>query len=328
MRESFIPSTPYARLIAGERGVPLSDAVPTGRFGAVRARDIPEAPAGTGDRATPLARRMAQALGVELSAVRGSGHREKILKRDVLAAQAAPAPAAGVPASQAPAGGERRERLAGMRGVVARRMSRAHAEIPPVTHTVKADVTELEAARRRLGENGARYSVNDFVLMAVAKALDTHREMLVSIDGEEVIYKDRINLGMAVALDAGLIVPVLRDADRLTLPELSAAARDLAVRTREGKLLPDEYKGNTFTVTNLGMFGVESFTPIINQPDAAILGVCCIEDVLCLAEGTVCVRRMMRTSVTYDHRLLDGATVARFQKEVKRLLENPIEIVL
>jgi len=133
---------------------------------------------------------------------------------------------------------------------------------------------------------------------------------------------------MAVSTDTGLIVPVINDADKLSLEALSAKAKDLALRARENKLDMDEYKGSTFTVSNLGMFGVESFTPIINQPDAAILGVCSVEDELALEEGNVVQKKKMKISLTYDHRLLDGAVAAKFQQEIKKLLENPMEILL
>ena len=131
-----------------------------------------------------------------------------------------------------------------------------------------------------------------------------------------------------MSTDTGLIVPVINDADKLSLEALSAKAKDLALRARENKLDMDEYKGSTFTVSNLGMFGVESFTPIINQPDAAILGVCSVEDELALEEGNVVQKKKMKISLTYDHRLLDGAVAAKFQQEIKKLLENPMEILL
>ena len=131
-----------------------------------------------------------------------------------------------------------------------------------------------------------------------------------------------------VALDAGLIVPVIRDADKMSLDAISEAAKDLATRAKENKLGADEYKGSTFTVSNLGMFGIETFTPIINQPDAAILGVCAIEDELALKDGQVEVRKVMRLSCTLDHRLLDGAVVAKFEMDLRDLLQSPMSILV
>ena len=248
-------------------------------------------------------------------------------------APAAPAPTpapAPAPAALELMEGDSVEKLTGMRKVVAERMSRSHSEIPSVTQTTKVDVTELMRLRRQLQqESGVKYSVNDLILKAVAKALRQHPEILVSYDGGRMVRRAHVNLGMAVALDAGLIVPVIRDADRLSLDALSAAARDLADRAKTNRLTADEYKGSTFTVSNLGMFGVESFTPIINQPDAGILGVCAVEDELVMDDqGTISKRQVMRVSFTFDHRLIDGAVAARFALDLRDLLQTPLRILL
>ena len=221
-------------------------------------------------------------------------------------------------------------KLAGMRKVVAQRMLQSHTEIPPVTQNTKVDVTELMKFRKMLlAETGSKYSVNDLILKATAKCLRAHPEVLVSLDGDQVIQRAHVNLGMAVALDAGLIVPVIRDADRLGLDALSAAAKDLASRAKSNKLTPDEYKGSTFSVSNLGMFGIETFTPIVNQPDAAILGVCAVEDELVMDDqGGISKHQVMRLSFTYDHRLIDGAVAAKFVMALRDLLEKPMSIIL
>ena len=221
-------------------------------------------------------------------------------------------------------------KLAGMRKVVAQRMLQSHTEIPPVTQNTKVDVTELMKFRKMLmAETGNKYSVNDLILKATAKCLRQHPEVLVSLDGDQVIQRAHVNLGMAVALDAGLIVPVIRDADRLGLDALSAAAKDLASRAKNNKLTPDEYKGSTFSVSNLGMFGIETFTPIVNQPDAAILGVCAVQDELVMDdEGNISKHQVMRLSFTYDHRLIDGAVAAKFVMALRDLLEKPMSIIL
>ncbi len=302
------------------------------------------APNGARIRISPLARKTAAKLGVDYTALRGTGPSGRIVQRDILAAAqaqketaAAPAPApvpAPVPAP-ASAGLELMEgdtvtKLTGMRKVVAERMSRSHSEIPSVTQTTKVDVTELMRFRKLLQqESGTKYSVNDLILKAVAKVLRQHPEILVSYDGGQMIQRAHVNLGMAVALDAGLIVPVIRDADRLSLDALSAAARDLAERAKNNHLTADEYKGSTFTVSNLGMFGVESFTPIINQPDAGILGVCAVEDELVMDdEGTISKHQVMRVSFTFDHRLIDGAVAAKFALDLRDLLQAPMRILL
>ena len=300
-------------------------------------------------RISPLARKTAAKLGVDYTNIVGTGTSGRIRQADILAAaevqknapapvaEAAPAPAAAPAAKPAAksAGLELMEgdtvvKLAGMRKVVSERMWASHNEIPPVTQNIKVDVTELMKFRKMLlAETGKKYSVNDLVLKATAKCLRAHPEMLVSMDGNQIIQRAHVNLGMAVALDAGLIVPVIRDADKMGLDELAAAAKDLATRAKENKLGADEYKGSTFSVSNLGMFGIETFTPIINQPDAAILGVCAIQDELALDdEGNVVKKQVMRLSVTLDHRLLDGAVVAKFQMDLRDLLQNPMNILL
>ena len=300
--------------------------------------------AGARLRVSPLARKTAAKLGVDLSKLTGSGPSGRIRQQDVLAAanaaQAA-APAAA-PATAAPAArpaakgglelmeGDTVVKLAGMRKVVAQRMLQSHTEIPPVTQNTKVDVTELMKFRKMLlAETGSKYSVNDLILKATAKCLRAHPEVLVSLDGDQIIQRAHVNLGMAVALDAGLIVPVIRDADRLGLDALSAAAKDLASRAKSNKLTPDEYKGSTFSVSNLGMFGIETFTPIVNQPDAAILGVCAVEDELVMDDqGSISKHQVMRLSFTYDHRLIDGAVAAKFVMALRDLLEKPMSIIL
>lgn len=294
-------------------------------------------------KASPLARRIAAKLGVDLSQVTPGGTSGRIRADDVraYAAQApaapaapAPAPAAAAPAPAAAAAeqmdGDTVEKLSGMRKVVAQRMQQSHTEIPPVTQVTKVDVTALMQFRRELLEKtGKKYSVNDLILKATAKCLAAHPEMLVSFDGSQIIHRAHVNLGMAVALDTGLIVPVIRDADKLSLDALAACAKDLAARAKDGGLTPDDYKGSTFTVSNLGMFGIEMFTPIVNQPDAAILGVTAVEDELVMeADGTISKHQVMRLCCTFDHRAMDGAVEARFGMALRDLLQSPVEILL
>ncbi len=321
-----------------------AEAAPAAAAPAAAPVPAPAAVNGSRIRISPLARKTAAKLGVDYSHLTGSGSSGRITQKDILAAAEAKknAPAAAAPAA-APAAkpaaksgglelmeGDTVVKLAGMRKVVAERMWASHNEIPPVTQNIKVDVTALMKFRKMLlAETGKKYSVNDLILKATAKCLRQHPEMLVSYDGDRIIQRAHVNLGVAVALDAGLIVPVIRDADKMGLDALSAAAKDLAARAKENKLTPDEYKGSTFTVSNLGMFGIETFTPIINQPDAAILGVCAIADELDMdEEGKLFKKQVMRLSVTLDHRLLDGAVVAKFEMDLRDLLQNPMQIVL
>ena len=331
---------------------PAAEAAPAAAQASAAAPAAIPAPAAAANgariRISPLARKTAAKLGVDYTGLTGTGAAGRIRQCDILAAAeaqkaaAAAAPAA-VAAPEAPAAkpaaksaglelmeGDTVIKLAGMRKVVSERMWASHNEIPPVTQNIKVDVTELMKFRKMLLETtGKKYSVNDLILKATAKCLRAHPEMLVSMDGNQIIQRAHVNLGMAVALDGGLIVPVIRDADKMGLDELAAAAKDLATRAKENKLGADEYKGSTFSVSNLGMFGIETFTPIINQPDAAILGVCAIQDELALdEEGNVCKKQVMRLSVTLDHRLLDGAVVAKFQMDLRDLLQSPMSILL
>lgn len=316
---------------AAPAAVPAAAPVPAAQVGGKRVK------------ISPLARKTAQKTGVDYTVLTGTGPSGRIVVKDVLAAasapKAAPAPVAAPAPSAAPAApkaglelmeGDTVVKLAGMRKVVAQRMLQSHTEIPPVTQNIKVDVTELMSFRKMLMDTtGKKYSVNDLILKATAKCLRQHPEMLVSFDGDQIIQRAHVNIGMAVALDAGLIVPVIRDADKMSLDAISTAAKDLATRAKENKLTPDEYKGSTFSVSNLGMFGIETFTPIINQPDAAILGVCAVEDEVALdAEGKFYNKKVMRLSVTLDHRLLDGAVVAKFEMDLRDLLQSPLNIVL
>ena len=293
-------------------------------------------------RISPLAKKTAAKLGVDYTTVAGSGPLGRIVQKDILAAaeaaKAAPAPVAQAAAEKAAPkktalelmDGDEVVKLAGMRKVVSERMTKSAQEIPTVTQNVRIDVTELMAFRKKINNDlGVKYSLNDYVLKATAKALKNNKHILVSIDGDRIIKRAHVNIGMAVALEDGLIVPVIKDADKMSLGEISEAARDLAERARTNKLSMDEYKGSTFSISNLGMFGVETFNPIINQPDAGILGVCAVQDELVMdAEGNITKRQFMRISFTFDHRLIDGATAAKFELAIRDLMEHPMQILL
>lgn len=336
----------------GEAGETVGDAAPAAvpALAPAPAEVLVAAPApaakvdGSRIRISPLARKTAAKLGVDYQNLAGSGPSGRIVQKDILAAaeaakqQVAPVAEAlaETPVPAAKSGelelmdGDEVVKLAGMRKVVAERMAKSAREIPTVTQSVKIDVTKLVAFRKQINEtSGQKFSMNDFILKAVANALRANPHILVSIDGNQIIKRAHVNLGMAVALDDGLIVPVIRDADKLSLSQISATAKDLAVRARENKLAMDEYKGSTFTISNLGMFGVETFNPIINQPDAGILGVCAVQDELDMDdEGKIFKKQVMRISFTFDHRLIDGAVAAKFELAIKELLEDPMRILL
>ena len=329
---------------AAPAAVPVEAVAPAAASAAVIAPAAVSAGGGR-IRISPFARKLAANMDVDYSALTGSGPSGRIVAKDIYAAaearKSAPAvaPAAPAAAPAAPAAkkgglelmeGDTIAKLSGMRKVVAERMLQSHTEIPPVTQNTKVDVTALMKFRKSLIETaGKKFSVNDLILKATAKVLRAHPEVLVSYDNGQVIQRAHANLGMAVALDAGLIVPVIRDADKMGLDELAAKAKDLATRAKENKLTTDEYKGSTFSVSNLGMFGIETFTPIVNQPDAGILGVCAIQDELVMDdEGNISKHQVMRLSFTYDHRLIDGAVAAKFIMDLRDLLQSPMNILL
>ncbi|MDO5702719.1 MAG: 2-oxo acid dehydrogenase subunit E2 [Lachnospiraceae bacterium] len=318
---AFVKATPYARKIARQYHIDLSAVTPSGSTGAVLARDVERAR----ERhkrtrevpVTPLALRIAEAMHIDLDTVRGTGVGGKISKADVLAA-------AGRPGSVL-LPGERRETLTPMMRSIAAQMTAA-SRVPTTTVTTKVDVTAMEEMRaEHNGRSGIRYSVNDVILMAAARSLTKHRNLLCSFAEDSIIYKSGINLGMAVAMEDenGLIVPVITEADQLSPDELATAAHDLARRTRGKKISPAECEGSTFTVTNLGMFGVEAFTPLLNLPNAATMGVCAIYNGVAVKDGRVEVRKLLHLCLTFDHRALNGAAAAKFNLTMREHLENP-----
>lgn len=308
-------ATPYARALARERGIPLSSLTPTGPHGEIRGRDV-EAAAPV--KATPLAAHMAGYLGVPLETVRGTGFDGKVTRDDVLAAAAAPAETL------------RRTPIAGMRRTIARRMTQSHMEIPTVQQNTQVDMTALLALRARVNQTRAReerLSVNDFILRAVGVALSCHPRLRTQMEEDCFVETSLSNVGMAVGLDDGLMVPVLHSADCKDLFALSAEAKALAEKARTGRLTADELGGGCITVSNLGMYQVHSFSPIINQPEASILGVGAILDQLALVEGRPAVRKVMMLCHVYDHRILNGAEAAQFVQQIKLLLEQPEQLL-
>lgn len=278
-------------------------------------------------RSSPLARRLASERGVELDGVQGSGPGGRIVKRDVEAAAEAPAPRTA--ARAAPEGDYEDIPLTQMRKTIARRLAESIGPVPTFYLTAEYDlerVAEMRTAMTELGEE-FKVSFNDIVLKAVATALAQHPEVNAHWLGDRMRYFNRVHLGLAVAVPDGLITPVIFDADRKRLSEISAEARELAGRARERRLKPEEYTGATFTVSNLGMFGIEHFTAIINPPEAGILAVGAIEQKPVVIDGSVRTRRRMRVTMSCDHRVIDGATGAKFLQTLGRFMENPLMLV-
>lgn len=281
---------------------------------------------------SPLARKTAEKMSIDYSNISGTGPGGRIIQKDILNAKSnsnhiSQVPLkSGIPLME----GDTIEELSVIRKAVSNNMVRSHTEIPCVTQTMKINVTKLLKFRKDLNENmGLKFSVNDLILKATGKALKINRSLLVSIDGNKVIKRAHINIGMAVALEEGLIVPVIRDVDKISLEELSYQAKELAIKARENRLNIDEYSGSTFTVSNMGMYQIESFTPIINAPNAAILGVCGINEELAINDKSDIYKNdIMRISLTFDHRLIDGSVAAEFQLTLKKILEEPMSIII
>ena len=278
---------------------------------------------------SPLAKKTAIKNGVDISALIGTGPGGRIVQKDVLSA---PSGSAVKPAQASFITIARREKLSGMRKTIGMRMSASHNEIPSVTVNIKIYADELMSLRANVNagrDKDKKLSLNDFLVKAAAKTLSKNKSLLVSLEGSDILYNEDINIGIAVALDDGLIVPVVKNADKMGVEAISETIKDLAQRAREGTLVPDEQQGSTFTISNLGMFGVESFTSIINQPNSAILGIAAALSEVDLDEfGKPFKRQAMRAALTIDHRLLDGAAAARFIAAFKETVEKPMNIVL
>ena len=312
-----ISATPSAKRIAKEKGIGLNEIIPSGFYGEIKARDVLAAGK---KKITPLAQKIAETEGIDLKdSIPGNGRIYSADVKNLMKKNGADRTPEYVQED-----GDIQKPLSGMRKTIASRMMASHSEIPPVTLDTKADVTGLLFERKkRNASGGEKISINDYVMHAGARAFLDMPHMNCSFAGDSVIIRKHVNIGVAVALEEGLIVPVVRNADRLSLEGISQSVKELADRARKGKLAPDEYTGGTFTVSNLGMYGITFFTPIINQPESMILGVCAIEKVFEMRDdGTLGNRDVMGLSLTFDHRVHDGASGALFLKKIVEYLES------
>ncbi len=313
-------------------------------------------------KSSPLARKIARELGVDLAAVTGTGPGGRITRQDVESARAADdsaqrpgteaagnsrpdgrsaSPAHNEPAegaiggsgSSAPASGAYDDvPLTTIQQVSAKRLADSMQQAPHIYLTSAIDVTELLAFRGEINATleaagKGKVSVNDLLVKAVAATLRAEPAVNVSFAGDKLLRHHGIHLGVAVATPAGLLVPVIRDADRKSVSEIAAETRDLAGRARDRKLRANEMSGGTFTISNLGMFGIEQFTAVINPPESAILAVGAAQEELRLADGEVVARKILRVTLSADHRAIDGAVGAQFLRHLQELLEHPLRIV-
>jgi pyruvate dehydrogenase E2 component (dihydrolipoyllysine-residue acetyltransferase) len=273
-------------------------------------------------KASPLARRIARERGIDLASLQGTGPEGRIVAEDVERAEKTAAP--GVPA--APVGEVESIPLTGMRKTIARRMTEAW-EAPAfqiaMTADMSASIRLREALVARTGEGEAKATYSDILAKVCAVALMRHRAVNALFAGDEVQLQPTANVGMAVAVPNGLLVPVLRNCETKTIAQLAAERVDLVARTREGKLRQEDLEGGTFTISNLGMYGVDRFVAVLNPPQAAILAVGAIEERAVVREGELVARPVMELTLTCDHRSVDGATASEFLRTVKQFLEEP-----
>ena len=318
------PAAPDAPALGGPRQTPPN--APAAEAPAPAPHENGERP-----RSSPLARRLASDRGLDLGQVHGSGPGGRIIKRDIEAAIGA-GPAVAAPAARpraASAGDYTDVPLTQIRKTIARRLTESIGPIPTFYLTMEADLTRTAELREAMLDAGSDFKVsfNDIILKAVATALARHPEVNAHWLGDRVRQFNRVHVGVAVAIPDGLITPVVFDADRKGLGDLSHEVRELAAKARDRKLTPEQYTGSTFSVSNLGMFGIDQFTAIINPPEAGIIAVGAVEDKAVVVDGQVVVRKRARFTMSCDHRVIDGATGARFLQDLRRMLENPLMIL-
>ncbi len=286
---------------------------------------------------SPLAARMAAEAGIDLRSLQGSGPGGRIIKRDIEAAISQPKPEPGypraVPAGQIPqigASAYRDEPASEIRKTIARRLV---TSLGPVPHFFLTTEIEMDrAAEMRRGINALdpdlKISINDVIIKVAAAALIQHPEVNASFQEKFVRYYERADVGVAVAIEDGLITPVVRAADQKSLSQIAAEVRELAERARSRRLKPEEYTGATFSISNLGMFGIDEFTAVINPPEGAILAVGAMSPKPVVRDNEIVIRQMMRVTMSCDHRVIDGATGAKFLQTFKKILENPLYLVV
>ncbi len=345
-------NTPIARLSGGEAAAPPAPAKTEAKPAETSVEPKPAAapsvspkPAGEGTSASPLARRIAEQRGLDLSTIKGSGPHGRVLKQDVAAtppgarAPAAPADVAAPPPSTrslqqmgVPDGSYDLVPLDGMRRTVARRMTDSFRDVPHFPLTVDVEIDRLLQVRQQINtlleKDGVKISVNDLVMKAAAVALKRVPEANASYSPEGVALHHHADIAMAVAVDGGLITPIIRRAETKGLAQIAAEARDLAERARARKLRPEEYQGGAFSVSNLGMFGIKSFSSIINEPHGAILSVGVGEMRPVVRGDQLAIATVMTVTLTCDHRVVDGAAGARWLAAFKALIDDPVTMIV
>lgn len=322
-----VVASPRAKKLAKEKGIDIALVKGTGPNGRITEDDVnnyvpapaaPAAPAEPSVKASPLAAKVAADAGIDLKDVPNHG---RVLAADIMAY---------LQSTREKGAEDAREEVVpmnGMRKAIAKNMLNSHMTSPTVTFNLGVDMSAMKNYREQLKTKDIKVSYTDLLVKFVAKALTEYPLLNCSIEDNKIIYKHYINMGVAVALDNGLVVPNIVDADKKSLTQIHDEVKELAAAARGGTLPMEKLHGGTFTITNLGMYGIESFSPIINQPEVAILGVTTMEDKPVVRNGEIVIRPIMNLSLTADHRVVDGSVAAEFLQRVKTLLENPALIL-
>lgn len=337
---------------AADTSAPANDS--TQVTDAVTQSNVKSLAAGDRIKASPLAKRIAAHEGLDIASIAGTGPHGRIVKRDVEAAisggTATVAPASTEPAplaatstaATAPAAAAvypphddipfREERLSNMRKTIAKRLTESKTTVPHFYLTIECEIDKLLAQRKelngKLAESGIKISVNDFIIRACGLALRKVPAANVQFAGDKMYWYERADISMAVAIDGGLVTPVIRGADQMGLADIAAASKDLALKARDGKLMPEDYAGGTFSISNLGMFGIKEFSAVINPPQGAILAIGAGEQRPVVKDGALAVATVMSCTISCDHRAVDGAVGAEFLAAFKSFIEDPITMLL
>ncbi len=323
--EEKVRATPAARRIAKENDLNLSNIQGSGPNGRIQQQDLLDYLNSDAEKVkiTPLAQKIAKEQEIDISTLKGTGSNGKITKQDII-----PAPAESQTAITSA-----RRKMSGIRKVISKRMLHSVQSVPHVTLTSEIDMTNIKDLRQSLlpiieKQTDLRITYTDILVKAVGSAMTRHPQINISIDGDEIIQHSSVNIGVAVAIEDGLIVPVIHDAAHKGLAEIVKQSKQLGKLARSNQLTSENLTGATFTISNLGMYAIDAFTPIINLPEIAILGVGRIQEKPVVVNGSIEVRSMMAVSLSFDHRAIDGAPAAAFLTELKQILENPYELLV
>ena len=346
---SGLRATPAARAYARKKGIDLSKVKGSGPKGRIHKDDVLDYKLNSKVKISPLAERIAKIEGINTESIVGTGPNGKIMKADIMAVlhgatkvEAAPKAEVAPKAPKVPKAPNENQwgvvetvPMSPMRKVISKRMSESYFSAPTFVVNVEVDMTELLALRKKvvdaiIEETGKKATVTDFISLAVIKSLMKHPYVNASLssDEKEMYLHHYVNLSIAVGMDSGLVVPVIKGADKMSLKELVVASKEITTKALNGKLKPDEMADSTFTISNLGMYGVKSFVPIINQPNTAILGVSATVPKPVVYNGEVTVRPIMTLTLTADHRVVDGLEGAKFMKTLKEAIENPLSLLI